>query len=82
MSAKTEFGDIKRGTGIKSTRAAITNREQNGEFFVMSGNAAFLHTAAKGETFVTFQDYSWKGTIVMMKLNKPASSFNLYDYVR
>ncbi len=82
LSAKTEYGDIRRGMGIKSTRAAITNRELNGEFFVMSGNAAFLHTVSNGEIFVTFQDYSWNGTVVMMKLNRPSSSFNLYDYVR
>lgn len=82
LSAKTEYGDIKRGTGIKYTRLAITNKEINGEFMLMSGNAAFLHTAADGEIFINFKDYSWQGTIVMMKLNKPVSTFNLYHYVR
>jgi hypothetical protein len=85
LSAKTEYGGIggiKRGMGIKSTRDAITNKELNGEFFVMSGNSAFLHTAVAGETFITLQNYAWKGTIVMMKLNRPDSSFNLYNYVR
>lgn len=82
LSAKTEYGDTKRGMGIKSMRAAITNKELNGEFFVMSGDSAFLHTAADGEVFVTLQNYSWKGTIIMMKLNRPSSSFNLYNYVK
>jgi hypothetical protein len=81
LSSKTEHGDIKRGMGIKSTRAAITNRELNGEFFIMSGNAAFLHSATNGSNFINFSDYSWKGTVVMMKLNRPTSAFNLYNYV-
>jgi hypothetical protein len=82
LSAKTEYGDIKQGTGIKNTRRAITNKEINGEFFIMSGNAAFLHSARIGEIFINFENYYWNGTIVMMKLNKPVSSFNLYNYVR
>lgn len=81
LSSKTEHGDIKRGMGIKSTRAAITNRELNGEFFIMSGKAAFLHSATNGSNFINFSDYSWKGTVVMMKLNRPTSAFNLYNYV-
>jgi hypothetical protein len=82
LSAKTEYGDIKQGTGIKYTRLALTNREINGEFFIMSGNAAFLHSAKNGETFINFKNYFWQGAIVMMKLNKPISTFNLYNYVR
>lgn len=82
LSAKTEYGDIKQGTGIKYTRLALTNKEINGEFFIMSGNAAFLHSAQIGEIFINFDRYFWQGTIVMMRFNKPISSFNLYNYVR
>jgi hypothetical protein len=82
LSAKTEHGDIKRGTGIRYTRLAITNKEINGEFLIMSGDSVFLHTAADGEIFINFKDYFWQGTIVMIKLYKPVSKFNLYRYVR
>lgn len=82
LSAKTESGKIIRGTGIKNTRLAITNQEINGEFLVLSGDAAFLHSARKGATFINIKNYFWQGTIVMMILNKPKSEFNLYDYVR
>lgn len=82
LSAKTEFGSIKRATGIKNTRAAITNREINGEFFIMSGNVAFLHSARQGEKFFILSNYSWNGTIITMRINRPISQFNLYNYVK
>jgi len=82
LSAKTEFGDIKRGTGIRSVRAALTNKELNGEFFIMTGNSAFLHSASTGEKFVRLANYSWNGTIVVLRLNRPVSQFNLYDYIK
>lgn len=82
LSAKDEFGDIKRGTGIKHTRAAITNREINGEYIILTGNAGFLHSASIGEKLFKLTDYKWQGTIIVMRLNRPFTSFNLYDYVK
>lgn len=82
LSAKIDYGDAIRGTGIKNTMAAITSKEINGEFFIMSGKSAYLHSADLGKKFISFDDYSWKGTIVVLKLNKPSSVFNLYDYVK
>ncbi len=82
LSAKTEYGEKERGTGIKNIRSVITNKEINGELFIMSGNSAFFHSAKSGEIFINFKDYFWRGTIVMMKLNKPINTFNLYDYVK
>jgi hypothetical protein len=82
LSAKTEFGSIKRATGIKNIRAAITNKEINGEFLIVSGNVAFLHSASHGEKFVTLSNYTWNGTIIIMRINRPVSQFNLYNYVK
>lgn len=82
LSAKNEFGDIRRGTGLKHTRAAITNREINGEFLILSGDAAFLHSATHGQKFFQLTDYKWNGTILTMRLNRPFAAFNLYDYVK
>lgn len=45
-------------------------------------NTVFLRTSADGGIFVNFKDYFWQGTVVMIKLNKPVSKFNLYKYVR
>jgi hypothetical protein len=82
LSAKTDYGDIRRGTGIRTTRALITNREIHGEFFIMSGDAAFLHSASQGQKFFRFSKYFWNGTIVMGKLNRPPSQFQWSDYVQ
>jgi hypothetical protein len=81
LSAKTEFGSIKRATGIKNTRAVITNKEINGEFFIMSGNAAFLQSA-KRKTFFSLLNYSWNGTMITMRINRPISQFDMYDYIK
>ena len=82
LSAKTEYGDFKRGTGIKNIIATLTNNELRGEYFIMSGSAGFLQSAQKGKILFNFANYTWKGTIIMMRLNRPLSQFNLYDYVR
>lgn len=82
LSSKTEFGDIKRGTGIRNTRLAITNKDIHGEFLIITGNAAFMHSATEGSRFVNLTDYRYQGTIVMLRLNEPPSKFNLYNYVR
>ncbi len=82
LSASDEHGDIKRGTGIRNTRKALVNKEINGEFFIMSGNSAFLHSSQAGERFFTLQNYSWQGTIIMLRINNPLRSFNMYKYVR
>ena len=82
LSAKTEYGELIRGTGINNTRIVLTNNEIKGEYFILSGNAAFLQTANSSPEFFTFHDYYWNGTIVMLKLYKPNSAFNLYNYVK
>lgn len=82
LSSKTDFGDIKRATGIKNIRSAITNKEINGEFVIMSGDSIFLDSADYGKKFIKLTKYYWNGTIVALRLNKPMSQFNLYNYVR
>ncbi len=82
LSAKTDFGDSKRATGIKNTRAALTNKEINGEFLIMSGDSIFLDSANHGEKFVKLTKYYWNGTIVVLRLIRPVSQFNLYNYVK
>jgi len=82
LSAKHEVGAAVRGTGIKNTRLAITNQEINGEFFIMSGSAAFLHSAKEGSKFITLTRARLNGTMVMLRINEPRTKFNLYNYVR
>lgn len=81
LSAKTEYGQIKRGTGIRNTRRLITNKEIRGEFFILSGNAAFLHSSTEGEKLFELTSYFWRGTLVMGRLNKPANTFDWTKYV-
>ena len=82
LSSKTEFGEMKRGTGIRNTRLAITNQEIQGEFFIMSGDAAFLHSVSHGEHLIKLSNYFWEGTMIVMRLNRPITQFNLYNYVK
>ncbi len=82
LSAKTDFGDIKRATGIKNTRTALVNKEINGEFLIMSGDSIFLDSANQKERFFKLTKYFWNGTIIVLRLNRPVSQFNLYDYVK
>lgn len=82
LSAKDEFGDIHRGTGLRNTRAVIANRDISGEFLILSGNAAYWQSSSSGERFVQLSKTEWNGTIVMLQLRKPVTPFNLYSYVR
>ncbi|MEA2098272.1 MAG: hypothetical protein U9P70_04355 [Patescibacteria group bacterium] len=82
LSAKTDFGDTKRATGIKNTRTALTNKEINGEFLIMSGDSIFLDSANHHEQFIKLTKYFWNGTIVVLRLTRPISQFNLYNYVK
>lgn len=81
LSAKDEFGSIKRATGIRNTRKAITNHEIQGEFFILSGDSAFLHSSREGEKLIRLQNFFWNGTIIMLKINRPSTTFNMYTYV-
>jgi len=76
-----EFGKSTRGTGIANTCSAIINKAIKGEFFILSGNAAFLNSFEDGEHYFDLQDYSWKGTIIMLRMKEPQYKINLYDYV-
>jgi hypothetical protein len=81
LSAKDEFGSITRATGIRNTRRALTNKEIQGEFFILSGDSAFLHSSQEGEKLIRLQNFFWNGTIIMLKINRPANIFDMYRYV-
>jgi hypothetical protein len=81
LSAKDEFGDSKRGTGILNTKKAITSQELQGEIFIMSENAGFISNSDGSENFLSFTNCNWNGTIIMLRLRKPKDTFDLYKYV-
>ncbi len=81
LSAKTNDPDSIRGTGIKNMRDSIINQDINGEFILISGNAGFFQSFQR-EQLITIKDYFWKGTILVMKINKPLTVFNMLRYVR
>lgn len=82
LSSKIEYSDSIRGTGVKNIRSALTNKEVNGEFLVVLDNSGFLHSASFGEKLLNFAEYSWGGTIIMMRFSKPTIPFDLYKYVK
>jgi hypothetical protein len=81
LSAKDEFGSVKRATGIRNTRKALTNRDIDGEFLLLSGDSAFLHSSREGEKLIRLQNFVWNGTIIMLKINCPERIFDMYKYV-
>lgn len=80
LSAKNEFGDIHRGTGLRMTRKAITSSEIKGEFLIASGDAAYIEKTGE-TTLLNLSNSSLCGTIIMLKFEKPAVFPNIYDYV-
>ncbi|MFH1444505.1 MAG: hypothetical protein ABIG34_03890 [Candidatus Peregrinibacteria bacterium] len=82
LSAKDEFGDIRRGTGLWNTRLAIINQQLKGEFLILSGDTAFVQSEGQNGQFLKLSETQWNGTIVMMRLVKPVVPFSIYDYVR
>ena len=82
LSAKDNEGSNQRGTGIRNTINVLTNRVVEGEFSILSGDACYTHSAMQGEQIFHMKDYSWKGTVVTMRLRKPVTHFSIYDHVR
>ncbi len=74
LSSKTEFGDIKRGTGIRNTRLAITNKDIHGEFLIITGNAAFMHSATEGARF-----YHHLNSIYTIMLDKVINLATIFE---
>jgi len=81
LSAKDEFGDSKRGTGLRMTRTAITSKVVKGEFLIASGNAAYLETQTSSGIPIDLSMASIHGTVIMLKFQRPRATINIYDYV-
>ncbi|MCH8549756.1 MAG: hypothetical protein LAT80_12865 [Balneolaceae bacterium] len=82
LSAKNEFGDQHRGTGIKNTIRLLSNNQLNGFFNIISGTSGYYVDSTSNNFFFELKDYSWNGTIVNMGFKKPPPNFDMYDYVR
>lgn len=82
LSAKGEFGSIKRGTGIRNTINLLSNNELNGYFCVISGNAGYFVDSQGRSIFLNLQNLNWNGTIVNMGFTKPPQRFDIYEYIR
>lgn len=80
LSAKDEFGETHRGTGLRMTRKAITSADIKGEFLIGSGDAAYLETTS-GSTLLKLSRTSLYGTMIMLRFEKPQRFPNIYQYV-
>lgn len=83
LSAKNEFGSIKRGTGIKNTINLLINEELKGNFCVISGSASYYIDSEHGNgRLERLHNCNWNGTIINMRFQKPRQKFNIYEYVQ
>lgn len=82
LSAKSEEGGMVRGTGIRNTVNVLSNDVVQGEFSVLTGNAVYCKGAGKAEVFFEIPDFEWGGTIINIRVHKPARRVNIYDYVK
>jgi hypothetical protein len=80
LSSKDEFGSSNRGTGIKNTIKVLSNNELNGYFCVISNNAGY-YIDNEQDHFLDLQNISLNGTMIDMGFKKPATNFNMYDYI-
>jgi hypothetical protein len=82
LSAKDEFGSIKRGTGIRNTISLLSNNELKGFFAIISGKTGYFTDYKSRNQFVNFQNFYWPGTIIDMGFSKPQQNINVYEYIR
>lgn len=67
-----------RGYGIKSSKRIICE-ELNGEFVLISGNAAMYSSKTKDS--IDNYDFYWNGVIVAYRIPKPVKIVNIYPYL-
>lgn len=81
LSAKDEFGEEHRGTGIRNTRNLLLNDEVRGDFSVFTGDALYSCTAGQEPELRRISEFSWQGTLITLRVRKPRRRVNIYDYV-
>ncbi len=81
LSSKDEFGSSKRGTGIKNTIKVLSNNELNGYFCVISDNTGY-YIDNQRDLFLNLQNTFLSGTMIDMGFQKPATNFDIYEYIR
>lgn len=64
LSAKDDGDMQNRGTGIRNMIRLLSNRELNGFFCVISGDAGYFVDSSNREHFLHLQNISWSGTII------------------
>lgn len=82
LSAKDEYGSIKRGTGIRNAINLLSNNKLNGYFCVISGNAGYYVDNQGRSRFLDLQKLNWNGTIVNMGFTKPQKKMDIYEFIR
>mgnify|MGYP001627815247 CR=1 FL=1 len=82
LSAKDEFGSIKRGTGIRNAINLLSNNELKGYFCVISGSAGYYIDNTGIDGFLNLENLNWNGTIINMGFTKPDNKLDIYEFIR
>jgi hypothetical protein len=80
-SAKDELFEMKRGTGLKNAHRVVVNDAVRGEFSLLSGNALYCDSAEYGDQFLSLDNLNWQGTIVSLRIQRPRTTYDLYEFI-
>lgn len=69
-----------QGYGINRSIYLITESSLNGEFLIISGNAAYFKKSKEMGKLFFLDKIVWRGVIIMIKVKKPYSPINIYKY--
>lgn len=70
-----------QGYGINRSIYLITESSLNGEFLIISGNAAYFKKNKETGNLFFLDRIGWRGVIIMIKIKKPYSPINIYKFL-
>lgn len=80
ISAKKGFGSEERGFGLRTSINLICNSELRGEFVLISGSAGYYSSHQISPIIFRMESF-WQGVIVAMRIYKPVTQIDIYDFI-
>ena len=73
--------DVGQGYGINRSIYLITESDLKGEFLIISGNAGYYKKHRQLPNLFKLGGIGWRGVVIMVKVQKPYSPINIYEYI-
>lgn len=75
----SSFGE--RGYGVRTSINLITKSELNGEIIIISGSAGYYAKGIQKPILFRIPNYNWWGVLITIRVHKPLTQINIYDYI-